>query len=234
MTWLRLLAVLCATAVVCSATSEAGGSASDPCREPGETAVHLVASDGARIYGVAVGRGSTGVVLVHQYLSDHCEFMYFARDLADRGLRALSIDLRDNGVSRGGAPGRFDRDIAAAVARLRADGARRVVLVGASMGATAVLVAASSITPRVDGVVSLSAPAHFDVLDALRAVKRSRVPVRFVVGTLDRQFAADASTLERAARARDKALLRLPGAAHGSSLLELPRGKAFVLRFVGR
>lgn len=229
-----LVAAVCATALVGAATSDARVSASDPCMEPGETAVHLETTDGAAVYGVAVGSGSTAVVLAHQYLSDHCEFMYFARDLADRGLRALAIDLRDNGASRGGAPGRFDRDIAAAVVRLRADGASRILLVGASMGGTAVLVAASRIAPRVDGVVSLSAPARFDVLDALRAVRRSRVPVRFVVGTLDTRFAQDARTLMRASGARDKAILRLPGAAHGSSLVELPRGRAFVLGFLTR
>jgi hypothetical protein len=38
----------------------------------------------------------------------------------------------------------------------------------------------------------------------------------------------------RAAMARDKAILRLTGAAHGSSLLELTQGNAFVLAFIGR
>jgi pimeloyl-ACP methyl ester carboxylesterase len=224
--------IVCALAA--ATPSGARPTATDPCVEPGETPVQLKASDGARIYGVAVGKGSTGVVLVHQTLSDHCEFMYFARELAGSGLRAIVVDLRDHGRSRGGVPGRYDRDVAAAVARLRADGATRVVLVGASMGATTVLVAASSIRPAVAGVVSLSAPARFEKLDALRAVKRSRVPVRFVVGTLDRPFAQDARTLMRASAAKDKAILRLPGATHGSSLVEVPRGEAFVLLFLTR
>ncbi len=162
--------------------------------------------------------------------------MYFARELASRGLRALAIDLRGNGRSSRGTGNlrRLDRDVAAAAAYLRAEGATRVTLVGASMGGTAVLVAASSIVPRVDGVVSLSAPARYYGLDALRAVKRSRVPVRFVVGFRDRPYAADARALARAATARDKAILLLPGAAHGSSLLELPRGREFVLSFLAR
>jgi pimeloyl-ACP methyl ester carboxylesterase len=232
---IRTVVLSAALALVTLAASAPGGArtgVTDPCREPGETAVQLKTSDGARVYGVAVGKGSTGVVLAHQAMSDHCEWMTFARELARRGMRALAIDLRDNGVSRGGAAGRYDRDVAAAVARLRADGAKRVELVGASMGATSVLVAAASITPAVDGVVSLSAPARYYALDALRAVKRSRVPVRFVVGTQDTPFALDARTLMRAAVAKDKAILRLATSAHGSSLLELPRAKTFVLRFL--
>jgi len=230
------LMVLSALALVVPSTSVARPSIDDPCREPGETAVTLRASDGARLYGVEVGNGSVGVVLAHQYGSSHCEFMPFARELAGLGYRTLSIDLRGDGASRvgRGAGTRLDRDIAAAVARLRADGATRIKLIGASMGATAVLVAAASIVPRVDGVVSLSAPATYNGLDALRAVKRSRVPARFLVGILDRPFATDARTLTRNALAEDKAILRLPGAVHGSSLLELPRGKAFVLAFLAK
>jgi pimeloyl-ACP methyl ester carboxylesterase len=229
--------VAVAVAAVFAALAGHGGAtlrATDYCREPGEQAVWMRASDGARVYGVAVGSGPTGLVLAHQFGSDHCEFMYFARDMAARGYRSLSIDLRDNGVSRGGAPGRYDRDVAAAVRWLRAHGSERVKLVGASMGATAVLVAASTVVPRVDGVVSLSAPAEYDELDALRAVARSRVPVRFVAGMLDTRFAEDAKRLVHASAAKDKASLRLPSAAHGSSLLELPKGRVFVLAFLAR
>lgn len=229
-----LLAFLSMLALAAPAVSHASGRAADLCLEPGETPVHLTATDGAKLYGVAVGSGSLGVVLVHQSSSSHCEFMSFARELADRGYRALAIDLRGNGASRGGDPRWLDRDVAAAVAHLRAEGATSVKLVGASMGATAVLVAASKIVPSVDGVVSLSAPSRYNGLDAVRAVRRSSVPVRFVVAKADRSFASDAQALMRAAAAKDKAILRLTGGAHGSSLVELPRGKSFVLGFLAR
>jgi len=206
----------------------------DPCLETGETPVQLTASDGASVYGVESGTGTTGVVLGHMYLSDHCEWTDFTHRLVAAGFRVLAIDFRGYGDSRGGAASRLDRDIAAAVARLRKDGATRVELVGASMGGAAVLVAASWIRQAVDGVVSLSGPAAYRGLDALRAVRRSHVPVRFVVGTLDPPFAADAVRLMKAAAARDKAILRLLVGSHGSSLLRQPRASAFVLRFLGR
>jgi len=227
---------LCLFAVAAPTAGVARTNVDDPCLEPGEKAITLRTTDGARLYGVLAGSGEAGVVLVHQYASSHCEFMPFARDLAELGYRTLSIDLRGEGFSSIGRANvtRLDRDVAAAVARLRADGATRITLVGASMGGTAVLAAAAWVKPRVDGVVSLSAPARYNGLDALAAVKRSRVPVRFVVGIVDRRFALDAQRLARAARSKDKSILRLPGAVHGSSLLDLPRGTAFVLAFLAR
>ena len=96
-----------------------------------------------------------------------------------------------------GRSNRLDLDVAAAVARLRAEGATRVKLVGASMGGTAALVAGSWIRPAVAGIVSLSGPYYFRGIDALRAVRRSNVPVRFLVSRDDRSFAANATVLMR-------------------------------------
>jgi pimeloyl-ACP methyl ester carboxylesterase len=216
--------------------ASAGGQAqtTDPCIQPGETAVLMKAADGATVYGVEVGTGATGVVLGHQYFSTHCEFMDFARELATAGFRALTIDFRYNGASTGGNSSRLDLDVAAAAARLRADGATRVKLVGASMGGTAVLVAASEIVPPVAGVVSLSGPTYFRGLNAVKAVRRSRVPVRFLVTRGERRFAPDATYLMRAAAAKDKAIVRVNNGGHGSSMLTVPAAKAFVLAFLAR
>jgi alpha-beta hydrolase superfamily lysophospholipase len=205
----------------------------DPCLDATrDTAVTMATTDHATVYGVETGTGTLGVVLVHQYLSDHCEWMDFAHELAAAGDRAIAIDLRGNGASSGGAPGRYDRDVIAAAKQLRAEGATKVVLVGASMGATAVLVAASELKPAATAVVSLSAPARYRALDALFAVRHSHVPVRFLASRLDQPFASDARRLMRAAVAKDKAVAVYPGARHGSSVLDVPRAKAFVLAFL--
>jgi dienelactone hydrolase len=223
-----------ALALALSAATAGSSQATDPCIRPGETAVLMKAADGATVYGVEVGTGTTGVVLGHQYFSNHCEFMDFARELAAAGLRALTIDFRYNGASTGGNSSRLDLDVAAAAVRLRADGATRIKLVGASMGGTAVLVAASEITPPVDGVVSLSGPTYFRGLNAVQAVRRSRVPVRFLVTRGERRFALDATYLMRAAAAKDKAILRVNDGGHGSSMLTVPTAKAFVIAFLRR
>jgi dienelactone hydrolase len=231
----KAIVVLCLALTAATAASGAARSAPvDPCIQSGEKPVHLKAADGATVYGVEVGTGPTGVVLGHQYFSDHCEFMQLARELAASGYRALAIDFRGYGQSTGGNSSRLDLDVAAAAARLRADGATRVKLVGASMGGTAVLVAAARIRPAVAGVVSLSGPTYFRGLDAVKAVKASHVPVRFVVSREDRRFAADGTYLMKAAAAKDKAILRLSGAGHGSAMLAVPQGKTFVLDFLAR
>jgi pimeloyl-ACP methyl ester carboxylesterase len=231
----KTISPLClALALALFTSTGAGSQTTDPCIKPGETPVVMKAADGATVYGVEVGTGTTGVVLGHQYFSNHCEFMDFARELAAAGFRALTIDFRYNGASTGGNSSRLDLDVAAAVARLRTDGATRIKLVGASMGGTAVLVAASEIRPPVDGVVSLSGPTYFRGLNAVMAVRRSRVPVRFLVTRGERRFAPDATYLMRAAAAKDKAILRVSNGGHGSSMLSVAAAKAFVLVFLAR
>jgi pimeloyl-ACP methyl ester carboxylesterase len=207
----------------------------DPCLDKArDRAVTMNAYDGARIYGVETGKGAVGVVLAHQYLSDHCEFMSFAHELAGRGYRVLAIDLRGYGASRGGVWWHLDRDLVAAAARLRADGAKRVVLVGASMGGTAALVAGAEAKPAVAGVVSLSGPAQFRGLDAAKAVRHLRAPVRFLAARSDPPSPSDARRLNGASASRDKSVALFDGAAHGSSLLSIPPAKALLLAFLRR
>lgn len=229
-----LLGLLVTSALLQAGVGAAAPTETDQCLQAGDTPVHMKTRDGVTIYGLEVGTGTTGVVLGHQYFSDHCEFMALARELAGLGYRAVSIDFRGNGLSSTGRSNRLDLDIAAAVARLRAEGATRVKLVGASMGGTAVLVAGSWIRPAVAGIVSLSGPYYFRGLDALRAVRRSNVPVRFLVSRDDRPFAANATELMRSSSSRDKAILRYTAAGHGSSILSVPSAHSYVLAFLTR
>ena len=95
--------------------------------------------------GVVVGHGPTGLVLAHGRGGDLCEWLPRARELTEQGYQALAFDFGGFGDSRpGSGPGaRIDGDVAAATAQLRRRGADRVVLIGSSMGATAVLSAAT-------------------------------------------------------------------------------------------
>ncbi len=234
MTRIVFLVTLCTITLAGSGTSAARLAADDRCLQPGETAVQMRAADGVTVYGVEVGAGTTGVVLAHQYLSDHCGLMEYARALSQQGYRTLAIDFRCYGLSSCESSRRLDLDVAAAVAQLRTDGATHIKLIGASMGGTAVLVASSRIRPVVQGVVSLSGPVYFRGLNARLAVIRSRVPVRFLVSRGDRRFVDDANFLMRRASAKDKGILRLWGADHGSSMLQRPAAQAYVLTFLAR
>jgi pimeloyl-ACP methyl ester carboxylesterase len=194
-------------------------------------------SDGATLVGVVLGRGRRGLVLGHQLGSDLCEWLPQARAFAKRGYRVLAFDFAGFGDSQHGpADGRVDTDVVAAAAELRRRGTDRIVLVGSSMGGTAVLSAAARIRPPVAGVVSLSGPSTFGGVDARAAMARLRVPVLLVVAADDHPFLEQARELRDAARAGDKRLLVIPGGGHGTSLLEFgedaPRVRAAVQGFI--
>jgi dienelactone hydrolase len=170
--------------------------------------------------GVVLGQGGNGLVFGHERGSSLCQWLPTARAYARLGYRALVFNFHGQD--------RLDEDVTAAVAELRRRGVARTVLVGASMGGTAVLVAASRIRPAVAGVVSLSGPAEFGDLDARTVAPGLRVPVLFMAARGDGSFAADARGLYRAAGTREKRLLVLASAAHGTNLLSYGRegGKA--------
>ena len=193
-------------------------------------------SDGATLIGLTMGRGRIGLVFGHQLGSDLCEWLPQARGFARRGYRVLVFDFAGFGDSRPGPDSRVDTDVVAATAELRRRGADRVVLVGSSMGGTAVLSAATRIRPPVAGVVSLSGASSFGGVDAEGAMARLRVPVLFVVGADDQHFTEQARLMYRAARVADKRLLVVPGGGHGTSMLEFgddaPRVLAAVRDFI--
>jgi pimeloyl-ACP methyl ester carboxylesterase len=250
-----LVAVCLGLAAACGGGGRAGGGTASPpssagappttaavidkpCLEAVEATrvFRFPTADGATLVGLTLGRGRTGLVLGHQLGSDLCEWLPQARSFARRGYQVLVFDFAGFGDSQPGPDGRVDSDVVAAAAELRRRGVDRVVLVGSSMGGTAVLSAATRIRPPVAGVVSLSGASGFGGVDAQGAMARLRVPVLFVVGADDQHFTEQARLLYRAARSRDKRLLVVPGGGHGTGMVEFgddaPRVLAAVRRFI--
>src|ERR1051325_11320678 len=130
------------------------------CGDPGPfaEAFWFRAADGALLDGIVLGGGPAGVVLAHQYPADLCGWWPYALVLARDGFRVLLFDFRCFGLSpcptEGG--GDLSADGAGAAAELRRRGATTVALVGASLGGTTSLMAATKMTPQPDAVVSLS------------------------------------------------------------------------------
>lgn len=199
----------------------------------------LRARDGARLYAVEAGRGPLAVVLVHTSGGEICDELPYAKTLVAAGIRVLALNLRGFGDSPwvDAAPRAFDRDLAAAVAHLRGSGARRVFLVGASLGGATVLTYGSTVPA--DGVVSLSGETRLDgyELNAAAAVGRLRAPLLILGSRHDRYLSVpDAVMLLRRAGSKDKRTALYPGGFHGWDLVDgapyAARARALVLSWL--
>jgi pimeloyl-ACP methyl ester carboxylesterase len=190
-------------------------AALDGCVQPGSA--NLVDVGGGSQAAV-LGTGPVGVVLSNQSDQNLCAWLPFARTLAARGFRVLVYDYGITGNPAG--------DVAEATATLRQLGTRTVLLVGASQGAKASLVAAAAIRPAVGGVVSLSAEQTLRGQDVRPFAAKLGVAVLFMAARGDPYGAADATPrlYRAAARASSRRLLLLPGDLHGTGLLTGPDG----------
>jgi dienelactone hydrolase len=245
---LIVLAVAVGGAAGCSGGSGTGaGSASSPapsaeaeaisaaCIVPGSAQarqiVHYPSPDGVQVEaymsGPAAGKhvsssGTVGIVIVHQSQQTLCDSMSWAVLFSRAGYLALAPTV-----------GEYQQvaDVEASVAYLRGHGAKQVVLLGASMGGTAVLQAAPALTPPVQAVVSLSGPSIYSPMDALDFVPKLAVPVFYSAGAQDTEFATDETDLYNATTEKDKTLDIVPHSdSHGFALLSdlLPKVEAFL------
>jgi alpha-beta hydrolase superfamily lysophospholipase len=211
-----LAAIVLAVALAPAATPHAHW---DQCTT-GSGDVTFRAPDGTRLAGHLFGHGPVGVVLAHQRNGNLCQWLPYATHLGRLGYAALAFDFRNVGASQVRhypANLRYGGDVAGAVRELRRRGATKVVLVGASLGGSAVLQAAANVRPAVDGVVSVSGAA--DLSNAIQSVPGLKVPVLYLAASGDRDFAADAKRLYAATREREKQLLLLDDWRHGTALV---------------
>jgi pimeloyl-ACP methyl ester carboxylesterase len=217
------------TTVTPASTPAALQQPAERCGAPDNPAklVRLKTSDGLTLDGVSVGKGDLGVVLLHEYPSDLCDWWSYANYLAGRGMRALAIDMRCLGESECGTRGKAGAvaDVRAAIDELRREGAKRVAIVGASYGGAIAVVAGARLKAAVvdlSGEQSLQGlvPGYDDV-DSLAAAPRLRAPALFVVAHNDQYTPiADMRRVYRAAGSREKQLVVLPAeAGHGVAML---------------
>lgn len=189
-------------------------------------AVSFPSADGIRLEGRVFGGGSSAVVLSHMRPSDQTSWFRFATRLAEAGYLVLTYDFR--GYCPGGEGGcsQGSRDVAAmwqdvvgAIEFVRSRGATSVSLVGASMGGTASLVAASRDGVDVRAVIALSAPASIEGL-VVDGALLSRVSVGklFIAGVGDAVAASDAESLYAQAPPPKRVEI-VPADDHGTDLL---------------
>jgi pimeloyl-ACP methyl ester carboxylesterase len=211
--------VVIAAFVASTAGTGTAGRAWDGCTARSGD-VRFRAADGTRLVGHRFGRGRTAIVLAHQRPGDLCQWRSYSKRLDRLGYLAFAFDLRNYGQSqrRGYRSGEGPAaDVAAAVKLVRRLGARKVFLVGASLGGSAVLAAGANVAPQVDGVISVSGAA--DLANAVESVPRLRAPVLFLAGKYDVDFASEAQRLYDATASGDKTLKILLRGEHGTQLV---------------
>jgi pimeloyl-ACP methyl ester carboxylesterase len=199
----------------------------------------LRTSDGVRLFMVEAGKGRTTIVLAHQGGDSLCGELPYAKTLVSRGFRIVAFDFRGWGRSESSRahPLALGRDLAAAVARARAQGARHVFLIGASMGGAAVVQNSGSL--RVDGLVSLSGTrlwAGFGVNKPGPAALRA--PFLYLGSKEDgRAPLAEAEAIVAAAGSTDKRSFFYDGSFHGWGLVQdapfAAAARALILAWVG-
>ena len=130
--------------------------------------VELTTSDGVRLSGIvyrpADAPSPVGLMLVHGFGANFYEayFPYLGRAAAEHGMVALALNMRDH--DSGPKTSDFtdnQADIAAGVERLHSLGAKKIVLLGQSMGTNRVLYyQAASGDPTVAATVLVSGPGN--------------------------------------------------------------------------
>jgi pimeloyl-ACP methyl ester carboxylesterase len=212
----RALAAACLPILLATAC---GSSDGDGAEVPQGRIVRFTTDDGVELTGELRGNGGVGVVLSHSFPTDRTAWASLAHELAEEGYTSLTFDFRGFGDSEGerGIPDIW-RDVLAAIEFLRGEGVTAVVVIGASMGGTASLVAAAR--DDLAAVITLSAPSTFNGLlappEALQVVDE---PKLFIAAQGDDAAAATAQGFY-AQSPGPKRVEIVTGDDHGTDLLE--------------
>jgi pimeloyl-ACP methyl ester carboxylesterase len=235
---LGALALLCLFAGACGGQTPAAPSSTSAVSQTGSRPVTFTTEDGVTLGGHVFGTGDRGVILAHMYPADQTSWFPTAQHLADEGYLVFTFDFRGYGGSGGTKQfDLIDRDVSAAITKIREEGAAQVVLTGASMGGTASLISGdraqtlSSI--RLAGIATLSAPVEFRGLSAAAAVPRIELPLLFMAAEND-AGATGARQLEQLSSGKGT-LEIVPGSDHGTDLLNGDQGEkvyGLLLQFI--
>jgi dienelactone hydrolase len=153
----------------------------------GITQRELQAPDGVSLNSAWLGSGKTVAVLLHEGDgSGLCGFLFYADFLAQHGIRVAMFDLCNHGQSYcinspiAEDPG---AQVKLVVDAARAEGAERVVLVGASLGASVAVTAARTVNP--DGIAALSGSAQEEQSDITVDAPYVTMPALFAYSKAD-------------------------------------------------
>jgi alpha-beta hydrolase superfamily lysophospholipase len=253
--WIFALVAACSSRTgAADRPSSAAPSAGTPA-PAGAQPLSFTTADGVTIegsYWPPTDPATTGcAVFVHQLSSTRAEWAPVIEGLRGRG-HLYAIDMRGHGASTRGASGPIDwqtfatedwrkvaDDLAAAVAALQARGARGpCVLVGASIGSSAVILSAGR--APVAGVVLLSPGLAYRGVETVGPAAAVKAPVLIVHSQEDGAVDAVAAIAGALRGAGDQVdVIADPGTAHGMKIVAADvkirdRVVAFIAAKLGR
>ena len=170
------------------------------------------------------GDGRVGVVFGHQIDTDQSDWWDLAAALAEEGYATLTLDFRGYCARAPVAPRTAARPTRGGTClpvptSCGAAAQDRIVLVGASMGGTAAVLAAARADPPVDGVIGLSAPTDCCGMTIEGAdVGSIAAPMLLIAGRDDGDAPASARQLARWAGESGQ-LVILDSGEHGIDLI---------------
>ena len=208
------VALIWATILACCAVELAAAA------EPEE--VSFPTSDGGEIQALLYGDSEHAVVLAHGKVFDKESWEPLAPRLAEAGVAALAIDFRGYGQSRPGSEGSMlFLDVIAGMTYLKALGATRISVLGASMGGGAAARAAVLVEPGVIDRLVLLAPAPIPKPAQMHAER-----IVYIVAEGDPSIDSTRQLYERAPEPKE--LVILPGEAHAQHLFETEQSEALI------
>jgi pimeloyl-ACP methyl ester carboxylesterase len=162
--------------------------------------------------------------------TDQTSWSAIAQELAGRGYLVLTYDFRGYGVSQGPKDvSKIAQDLHAAVAFMRAQGAAKLVLVGASMGGMATAKVAAAEKPT--AVVIVSAPQSFMGLEVSDdEVKAITAPKLFIGSEQDGATSTTLHMFDVAPEPKDKHVY--PGSGHGTYIFDAQYGADLTQRII--
>lgn len=200
---------------------------SEQCGDTGVDSTAMLLPVGEAQFDVGVaGSGTTTVIFAHQRNQDECGFWPYASTLAEQGVQVLLVNNCGYGATAcpSGANHVVDAGadaILAAAEWAREQGAERVVVVGASMGGTAAIVAGGrdGDAGLLDGVADLSGPISFRSYDATDDAPALTAPLFLAVAPDDSTVTVDELQQLADATASEDVTIVGDGVGHGWAML---------------
>lgn len=186
--------------------------------------VQLSTPDGQTLHAEEAGRGSHGVLLLHDQGRSSNDWRLFIDKLQSKGYRVLAVDLRGHGESASILETEPDwpnmtTDVTSAVKHLRKSGIKKLSVVGAGLGANLAIDLVSK-DDAVHSVVLLSPGLNIQgYKPSTMMSKFGDRPLLLAAAKEDRRASGTVKYLESQSKGPTRSML-LDGTSSGTNLLD--------------